>query len=143
LQRTITWDSRGTSFAATRPTGTNELKVVTVISKGISKDNSSIEVEDLAALLAKESGDPKAIEKARKWVGKGLKNKEGIKALRLSRGMSQADLARASGMQQPHISAIECGKRRPDYDNAFNIATALQITVADFYKAFKKSKGSI
>lgn len=34
-----------------------------------------------------------------------------VKVARLDSGMSQADLARSAGMSQPHVAAIEAGRR--------------------------------
>lgn len=39
-----------------------------------------------------------------------------VRAARLDRGMSQADLARAAGMSQPNVAAIENGTRNPSED---------------------------
>ncbi len=36
-----------------------------------------------------------------------------IRRLRVSRGMTQADLVEASGVSQPNVSAIETGRRMP------------------------------
>jgi predicted nucleotidyltransferase len=41
-----------------------------------------------------------------------------VRAARLDRKMSQADLARAAGMSQPNVAAIENGTRNPS-DDAF------------------------
>lgn len=92
-------------------------------------------------MLTAAAGSEKPIENARKWLSSGWHQQGGLKAIRLALGMSQAQLASASGMLQPHISDIENGKRRPEYNNAFEIATALNLTVPEFYDAFDKSKG--
>ncbi|KSU55986.1 helix-turn-helix domain-containing protein [Microbacterium enclense] len=39
-----------------------------------------------------------------------------VRAARLDRGMSQAELARAAGMSQPNVAAIENGTRNPSED---------------------------
>lgn len=74
---------------------------------------------------------------ARKWLATGLDESGTIRSLRLAAGLSQKQLAIASGMKQPNICAIETGKRRPDYGNALKIATALNIDVPAFYRAFE------
>lgn len=39
-----------------------------------------------------------------------------VRAARLDRGMSQAELSRAAGMSQPNVAAIETGTRTPSDD---------------------------
>lgn len=39
-----------------------------------------------------------------------------VRAARLDRGMSQADLARAAGMSQPNVAAVKSGTRNPSAD---------------------------
>jgi DNA-binding XRE family transcriptional regulator len=137
----IVWGSQNTRSCVIPTTAaTNNIQTKTITSSSTKPIEENIEVEDLLAALSNESGGVKAIEKARQWISNGMAQKESIKARRLSLGLSQADLAHASGMRQPHVSAIESGKRRPDYDNAFNLALALQLTVDEFYQAFEKSK---
>jgi len=49
--------------------------------------------------------------------------------LRLRReelGMTQTDLAEAAGLPQPHISALEVGKRSPSLQTIARLATALR-----------------
>ena len=77
---------------------------------------------------------------ARRWVGRGLdENERGtIKALRCAAGMSQSQLANQVGLQQPNISAIESGNRKPEYETAQKLARSLSVTVEDIYIAFDK-----
>jgi len=49
----------------------------------------------------------------------------GIRALRLLRQLSQADLARRVGVTQAYISLIELGEREPTPDVAKRIRAAL------------------
>jgi DNA-binding XRE family transcriptional regulator len=50
-----------------------------------------------------------------------------LKSLRLSRGLSQADLASAVGMQQPHIARIEKGNNCPTLQTCRRLAMALGV----------------
>jgi transcriptional regulator with XRE-family HTH domain len=52
-----------------------------------------------------------------------------LKDLRKSRGMSQQEIAKASGLSQPYISQIERGERKVKIDQLQAIAAALKVTV--------------
>lgn len=47
-----------------------------------------------------------------------------VRAARLDRGMSQAELARAAGMSQPNVAAIETGTRTPSDDALMRLLRA-------------------
>lgn len=49
--------------------------------------------------------------------------------LRMARGLSQVDLARAVGTSQPHIAKIESGKCRVLFETAVKIADSLQVSL--------------
>ena len=48
-----------------------------------------------------------------------------IKTMRLSRGMTQADLAKAIGQSQASITMYETGKREPDFETLEALADDL------------------
>lgn len=54
---------------------------------------------------------------------------ENMRRLRTERGLTQAQLAKRCGMEQPHISDIEGGKREPGWTTARRIAAALDVTM--------------
>ncbi|WP_285135490.1 XRE family transcriptional regulator [Microbacterium sp. lyk4-40-TSB-66] len=47
-----------------------------------------------------------------------------VRAARLDRGMSQAELSRAAGMSQPNVAAIETGTRTPSDDALMRLLQA-------------------
>ena len=47
-------------------------------------------------------------------------------------GMTQGDLARATGMPQPTISDIEAGKRRVDLVELFDLVRAMNLGPLEF-----------
>ena len=57
-----------------------------------------------------------------------------LKHLRTERDASQSDVARATGVRQSMISAIENGERTPSLDLAFRIATYFDVTVDSLYR---------
>lgn len=56
---------------------------------------------------------------------------DAIRRLRLSRGWSQADLARRSDVSQPTVQRIEAGAPHPSVVNVVRIARALGVSVED------------
>lgn len=60
-----------------------------------------------------------------------------LKTLRLKAGLSQKELADNVGIQQPNISEMECGKRKPTLDTVRRLAEALGIGVEEVLRAFQ------
>ena len=54
-----------------------------------------------------------------------------IRNLRLELGLSQTDLAAASGICRPNISRLESGKHTPTLGTLRRVATALGVTVKE------------
>jgi transcriptional regulator with XRE-family HTH domain len=53
------------------------------------------------------------------------------RALRLARGLTQAQVAARLGMDRAHVSALEQGQRNPTAMSLAQIAKALETTVSD------------
>lgn len=53
-----------------------------------------------------------------------------IKTMRLSRKMTQADLALAIGQSQSSITMYESGRRRPDFETLEALADVFNVTLA-------------
>jgi transcriptional regulator with XRE-family HTH domain len=54
-----------------------------------------------------------------------------LRLIREARGMSQSDLAKASGVGQSHIAHFESGRRKPSLDNFRALVLGLRCT-ADY-----------
>lgn len=54
-----------------------------------------------------------------------------IKEIRTSRKLNQTDLAKATGLPQPHISRLENGEHSPSFKTLTKIAGALDVEVGD------------
>ncbi|CAH1674014.1 HTH cro/C1-type domain-containing protein [Hyphomicrobiales bacterium] len=52
------------------------------------------------------------------------------RALRLARGLTQAQVATRLGVDRAHVSALEQGQRNPTAISLYQIATALETTVS-------------
>lgn len=64
-----------------------------------------------------------------------------IKEFRVARKLSQAELARRSGMARPNLSNIETGKATPSVSSARRIAEALGTTLDDIFP-IEKGEGA-
>lgn len=53
-----------------------------------------------------------------------------VRALRLSQGLSQEDLAELAGMHRTYLSSVERGQRNVSLDNIIAIARALKVEPA-------------
>ena len=56
-----------------------------------------------------------------------------LRELMAQRGMTQEALAAAAGLEQPHISKLVTGKRRPSLNTAQKVAKALGVGVDDVW----------
>lgn len=54
-----------------------------------------------------------------------------VRATREARGISQADLAKASGLSQAHISQIERGPANPTFHTVLKLADGLGVRPSD------------
>lgn len=56
-------------------------------------------------------------------------NRYALRAIRLQNRQSVSSLARSAGIEQPHLSNIEAGRRRPSPSVIASLADALAIPV--------------
>ena len=54
-----------------------------------------------------------------------------LRQLRKARGLTQAQLARATGILRPNLSRIEAGKHRPTLETLEKLAAALKVPVVE------------
>lgn len=59
---------------------------------------------------------------------------QAVQGLRIERGLSQEDLAEATGMHRTYISDVERGTRNTSLVNAKKVAVALDVPLADLIK---------
>jgi len=55
-----------------------------------------------------------------------------VKAMRMSKGITQAQLSEMTGIQRPNLSRLENGKINPNIETLSKIAIALNTTIAEF-----------
>lgn len=56
------------------------------------------------------------------------------RALRLAKGLTQAQVAQRLGVDRAHVSALEMGQRNPTAVSLWEIAQALEATVSDLVR---------
>jgi DNA-binding XRE family transcriptional regulator len=100
-------------------------------------ESEECDLDDLVASLELEHNLAPEMTAARQWLADDLP--ESLAQLRLSKGLSQSQLAKKAGLRQPNISEIEAGKRKPEYATASKIASALDVSIADFYALVAKT----
>lgn len=101
-------------------------------------DDSDLEFVDVSAMVSKlESEDHEGMAEARKWVGQELfsTKTESLRALRLSRGLSQAEFARLMGSGQGVISRWENGRVDMRTSTICRIAAVLDVDADLVWKA--------
>jgi DNA-binding XRE family transcriptional regulator len=96
---------------------------------------------DIDSFVAQEEQDDKSkalIAEGRKWVAKTLYRGEphDLKTFRLSKGLSQGQLAALTGTSQPHIARLENGTTEPQVSTVVKLAEALAINAEVLFKVF-------
>lgn len=110
---------------------------VHVIRVAHTELSEEVDIDDLLATLEEDVGFHAEMVEARTWLAADLP--KDLASLRLSRGLSQAQLAKEVGLQQPNISAIESGKRKPEYETARRIAAVLGVSAEEIYLALEST----
>lgn len=104
-----------------------------------SRPESPAGVMDLDDLITEFEQDPAAktaIRNGRKWVaGEFYRDgPAGIRALRLERGLSQVQLARAMGTSQSHVARIERGTEDLRTSTIVRLAPLLGLQPEDLFR---------
>jgi DNA-binding XRE family transcriptional regulator len=99
---------------------------------------------ELDALLASDRAGPSLIPPAREAPRKARAPKRGadatgrgseiglcIRDARRALGMTQLELADATGIRRPNVARLERGRNTPTIDTLQRVATALGVTVSD------------
>lgn len=63
----------------------------------------------------------------------GLKVGERIKGIRMSKGMSQRDVEKLTGILASHQSRFECGHTYPSMKTLANLAKAFGCSIKEFF----------
>lgn len=114
---------------------TNVIKQeVRVVRPQQKVEETGWDIDDLVADLEQQYDLSSELASARQWLAEGMPRD--LSQLRLRKNLSQSQLAEQVGLRQPNISAIESGKRRPEYDTARKIASVLDVSTDEFYAIF-------
>ncbi|AOS96727.1 anaerobic benzoate catabolism transcriptional regulator [Microbulbifer aggregans] len=97
--------------------------------KAIKSVPDAISVDDLIDELSR--GDSQFVEALRRGreniAQRYYAEEESLRTLRLSKGLSQKELAEMVGTKQPHIARIEAGTSSPQLNTVKRLARALQV----------------
>lgn len=113
-------------------------RTVHVFRDKSTKIVEEVDIDDLVMSLQQIDGFGEEMVKARAWLAEDLP--KDLTSLRLSRGLSQSQLATLVGQRQPNISAIESGSRKPDRETVRKIAAALDVAIEDIYDALESKR---
>ena len=59
---------------------------------------------------------------------------ETIMEMRRRKGISQDEISKAADIGRTHISAIECGKRKPTMETLYRLARAMDVKMSDILR---------
>ena len=65
-----------------------------------------------------------------------------LKDIRISKELTQKDIAKISGVSSPYYCLLEKGERVPSMKTAMRIASTLNLTLDEFYKALMATNKS-
>jgi len=77
----------------------------------------------------KKSWKYKEVEQ--KSLEKGKMAGKKVRAIRISRGITQVQLSEMTGIQRPNLSRLENGKTNPNIETLSRIATGLNVSIAE------------
>lgn len=97
--------------------------------------------DEFVAELEHDPQAATAIAQGREWLAEAVGNQD-LASLRLSAGLSQAQLAAKCDMQQPHISRYESGKHEPSLGVCRVMAHALGVSMEALHDAWLTSRAA-
>ena len=119
-------------------------KIFTIGTPVFAPEAEFDEFDKLIEELESNERGQKALSEGRKFVAeKFYADSETIAALRLRSGLSQAQLANACNMSQPHISRYESGRHEPSLGIAHKLSAALGVSLDRFAMAWENTRNSI
>ena len=135
----------GSYSVASSTTDTGICEVV-VLDQSRPRENvlpSHVSMDDLEARLKAIPGMDEELGKARPWVAQTLyPDREDLRVLRLSRGLTQSALATLIGSSQPHLARIERGCADVMRDTMRRLCNALQVDMNTLDSALQMSMAS-
>ena len=114
------------------------------ICEGASRAPAQSTTSDFDALLAEAEAAPEMAEhlaEGRRWVGRTFyPDSATLGSLRLGVGLSQGQLAKLCGVEQPHISRYESARHVPSLPMAHTLAKHLGVSLDEFFSAWENTQ---
>jgi len=116
------------------------------ICEGASRSPAQANTSDFDALLAEVEATPEMarhMAEGRRWVGRSFyADSVTLSSLRLAAGLSQGQLAKLCGVEQPHISRYESARHVPSLPTAHTLAKHLGVSLDEFFLAWENTQAA-
>ena len=111
-------------------------------TRRIDTPPNHVAVGEMVAKWEKDEKRRKAVEKARGWVADTFHAEDGktVRTLRLRKGWSQIQLAKALGTSQSHVARIERGTENPLIETCRRLCGVLGIDMNTLDQALRRQE---
>jgi predicted transcriptional regulator len=97
-------------------------------------------IDDYVAELETEQEWADELKRSRIELASQVENLSSLMSMRLSRGLSQRQLAEKIGASQPQIARLEQGKGNPEVATLRRLARELNVRIDEVLLAFERSR---
>lgn len=111
-------------------------------TRGVGTPPKHVAVGEMVAKWEKDEKRRKAIEEARGWIADTFHAEDGdtVRTLRLRKGWSQVQFARALGTSQSHVARIERGTENLAIETCRRLCSVLDIDMNTLDQALRRQE---
>lgn len=101
----------------------------------VATPDGCVDIDKFISEVSQDKESAALISEGRRWVADALlkDEPESLKRVRLSKGLSQAQLADMTGTSQAHIARLENGVTEPQVSTVLKLAKALGIKAEELF----------